>query len=112
LEQVFAANQDVVTSMDAISFHPYTAATAPDQKVSQQSFGNTIPGHIAYLRSIAAAAGVSPHMPWWITEVGYEIDQSEGGLYAGIPGTVTLTQRRPRRRFLSPSTEPPPRPTC
>jgi hypothetical protein len=93
MEQVFAANPAVVTSMDVFSFHPYTVATAPDQDMLQQPFGHTIPDHIANLRGIAAAAGMSPSIPFWITEVGYQIDSSEGGLYPGNPGTVTLAEQ-------------------
>jgi hypothetical protein len=93
LQQVFTANPAVVTSMDALSIHVYTDATAPDQDLSAQYFGRTLPDHLAALRSIMAAAGMRADMPLWVTEVGYRIDSTEGGLYAGFPKAVTLAQQ-------------------
>jgi hypothetical protein len=93
LQQVYAANPAAFKSMDVFSLHPYTGPIAPDQNLSSQYFGSTLPAHIVSLRSQAASYGLSSSIPWWVTEIGYKIDQASGGTFADSTGTVTPSEQ-------------------
>lgn len=100
ISAAFAALKAVgdLNCFDVVAFHPYSSNKPPEETIIE-SWG-TWSAHesIDSIRKIMLEYAINK--PLWITEVGYQISQADGGKFAvtamdssGQPDTVTPTQQ-------------------
>jgi hypothetical protein len=87
-----------VDCFDVMSVHPYSS-NHPPEKLITESWGTWAASEsLNAVQELMLDFGINK--PLWITEVGYQISQADGGTFpnsaldaAGHPGTVTPTQQ-------------------
>lgn len=85
-------------SFDVVSIHPYGSDQPPDQVITENWGRWVVADSIDDVKQRLRDFGSTK--PVWITEVGYQISQADGGLFPvksvdpeGRPETVTLTEQ-------------------
>ena len=83
---------------DVVAFHPYTSNKPPEQTIVESWGSWSGQESIDAIQQIMLEHGINK--PLWITEVGYQISQADGGMFAvttldssGQPDTVTPAQQ-------------------